>query len=55
LARDRAETRNLAKEQPQKLRELADRWEQETNEYQRWAEKDAPPAPAAKSGKKRKA
>jgi arylsulfatase len=53
LATDRAETRNLANEQPAKLRELVERWERETKEYQRWAEKDAPPEPPAKAGKKK--
>ena len=53
LATDRAETRNLATEQPAKLRELVERWERETKDYQQWAEKDAPPAPPAKAGKKK--
>ncbi|MGH7944487.1 MAG: hypothetical protein ACREF9_05710, partial [Opitutaceae bacterium] len=48
LANDRAETRNLATEQPQKLRELVARWEQETKEYRTWAEKDAPAEPPAR-------
>jgi hypothetical protein len=53
LAADRAETRNLAKEQPAKLRELVVRWESETKEYQKWAEKDAPPVSPAKAVKKK--
>jgi arylsulfatase len=55
LALDRAETRNLAQENPRKRRELAERWERETADYQKWAEKDAPPATPAIARKKRKA
>lgn len=55
LATDRAESRNLAQENPAKLRELADRWERESTEYRKWAEKDAPPELPAKAKKKAKA
>lgn len=55
LAADRAETRNLATAQPDKVRELAAAWTRQTEDYQRWAEKDAPPpakgANAAKGAK----
>ena len=55
LSSDRAETRNLAQAQPEKLRELVTRWEAESKAYQTWAEKDAPAPAPAKAGKKRKA
>ena len=56
LGQDRAETRNLAAKNPAKLRELAERWERETADYLKWAEKDAPPElPAKANAKKRKA
>lgn len=48
LTNDRSETRNLAKEKPEKLKELVDRWTREATDYRRWAEKDAPPEPPAK-------
>ena len=53
LAKDRAESRNLAQDNPEKLRELVDRWTRETADYQKWAEKDAPPQPPVKAGKKK--
>jgi arylsulfatase A-like enzyme len=53
LADDRAETRNLAQENPGKLNELAARWERESADYRKWAEKDAPPEPAVKAAKKK--
>jgi arylsulfatase A-like enzyme len=53
LAKDRAETRNLARENPDKLRELTSRWDLESAEYLKWAEKDAPPEPPAKAAKKK--
>jgi arylsulfatase len=55
LSKDRAESHNLASEKPEKLRELVTRWERETAEYRKWAEKDAPPEPPAKKAKKKKA
>lgn len=49
LAEDRAETRNLAAQQPEKVRDLEGMWNTMTAEHQKWAEKDAPPPePAAK-------
>jgi arylsulfatase len=53
VATDRSETRNVAREQPEKLRELVALWTRQTEEYRKWAEKDAPPEPPAKAGKKR--
>jgi arylsulfatase len=53
LAKDRSESRNLATESPAKLRELTERWERENAEYQKWAEKDAPPEPPVKAKKKK--
>lgn len=53
LTTDRSETRNLAAEKPEKVRELAAQWTRETSEYQKWSEKDAPSEPAAKAKKKK--
>jgi arylsulfatase A-like enzyme len=55
LRTDRSETKNLAGELPEKVLELAAQWARETAEYEMLATKDAPPADAAKPGKKRKA
>ena len=55
LAQDRSESRNLAAENPAKLKELTERWGRESAEYQKWAEKDAPPEPPVKAKKKNKA
>jgi arylsulfatase len=54
LSKDRSESQNMAAAKPEKLRELAQQWERETAEYQKWAEKDAP-ADAPKGKKKKKA
>jgi arylsulfatase len=43
LRSDRSETRDLAKEKPEKVRELAAVWEQEFEAYAALAAKDAPP------------
>ena len=42
LTTDRSETKNLATEQPDKVRELAARWSRETGEYNDLARQDAP-------------
>jgi arylsulfatase len=55
LSNDRSETRNRAKEKPEKLKELVDRWTREAADYRKWAEKDAPPEQPAKARKKAKA
>lgn len=44
LKADPTETKNLAKTQPAKVRELADLWQKETDAYYAQAKKDAPPA-----------
>lgn len=41
LSTDRSETKNLAKERPEKLREMADRWEKQTASYNAQAKEDA--------------
>ena len=52
LSRDRSESRNLAAERPDKVRELATWWERETADYRTWAEKVAPAAAAGMAEKK---
>ena len=42
LKTDRSESRNLAKEQPEKVRELVANWEKQRNEYFALAKRDAP-------------
>jgi arylsulfatase len=42
LSRDRCETRNLAVEEPQRARQLADLWEHRWTEFQRLAKDEAP-------------
>jgi arylsulfatase len=54
LTTDRAETHNLAADQPERVHELAARWTRENEEYRKWAEKDAPSEPAPKAKKARK-
>ncbi len=54
LATDRAETKNLAAEKPEKVAELSALWERQTAEYSALAKKDAPPAPERR-GKKAEA
>jgi arylsulfatase A-like enzyme len=41
LSKDRSESKNLAAEEPDKVRTLATQWEHETADYKKWAEKDA--------------
>jgi arylsulfatase len=55
FSKDRSESRNLAQEKPEKLKELADRWTREMADYRKWAEKDAPPEEPTKAKKKNKA
>ncbi|MDO8539883.1 MAG: arylsulfatase [Opitutaceae bacterium] len=55
LGKDRAETTNLAAKNPAKVRELAAAWKKQTDEYQMWAKKDAPPPPAGKGAGRKKA
>lgn len=43
LKTDRAESKNLAAEMPEKVRELAALWTRQTEEYSALAKKDAPP------------
>ncbi len=54
LAKDRAEAKNLAAEDPAKLKQLIDQWTRETADYRKWAEKDAPPEGESKAAKKKK-
>lgn len=42
LKTDRTEGKNLAKEKPEKVKELAEQWQKLTNEYAATAKKDAP-------------
>ncbi len=51
LATDRSETKNLASEKPEKIRELAAIWSRQTAEYNALAKKDAPPAEEEKPEK----
>jgi arylsulfatase len=44
LAHDRTETRDLAKAMPDKVRELADRWQHRSDEFERLAKGDGLPA-----------
>lgn len=48
LSQDRCETNNLASSMPEKVKELATRWEKEWESYAALARKDAPPEPAPK-------
>ena len=45
---DRSESRNLASEKPDKVRELAEIWKRQTDEYFALARRDAPSATAKK-------
>ncbi|HEV7868013.1 MAG TPA: arylsulfatase [Chthoniobacteraceae bacterium] len=54
LRSDRSETKNLASEQPEKLRELAALWTRETEEYFALAASDAPSVPAEEPTRKRR-
>jgi arylsulfatase len=55
VSKDRSESKNVAGEKPEKVRELAAQWDRETGEYKKWAEKDAPvDAPAEKAARKKK-
>ena len=44
LHTDRSETKNLAADMPEKIRDLAARWSRQTEECSALARKDAPPA-----------
>jgi len=48
LKTDRSETRNVAAEHPDKVKELSELWQQKADEYRALALKDAPPAPKQK-------
>ncbi len=48
LNTDPTEAKNLASAQPEKVKELAARWQKEFDEYAATAKKDAPPAPPKK-------
>jgi arylsulfatase A-like enzyme len=52
LHADRSETRDLAKEKPKKVRELAAIWSKQSDEYAALAAKDAPPEMKTKPKKK---
>ncbi len=54
LSTDRAESHNLAAQQPAKVSELAAIWTKHTEEFRALAAKDAPPEPANKAKKKGK-
>jgi arylsulfatase A-like enzyme len=54
LRSDRSETKNLASEQPEKLRELAALWTRETEEYFALAARDALSVPAEEPTRKRR-
>ena len=49
LANDRTETHNLAREQPEKVRELARRWEERRDEFAATARQDLQSAPTSPS------
>jgi arylsulfatase A-like enzyme len=51
LAADRAETNNLAAKHPEKVRELAERWQRHLDEFTQLAQQDLPPQKTAKSTK----
>lgn len=51
LATDRAETRDLASKNPEKVRDLANTWTRLTDTHRQWADRDAPPEPPANPGK----
>ena len=51
LSTDRSETKNLAAEEPEKVREIAAEWSRQTAEYNALAAKDASIAVKAKPGK----
>jgi arylsulfatase A-like enzyme len=52
LKADPTETRNLAKDHPDKVRELAAEWQRQTDVYAAQAKKDAPPVPKKGPAKK---
>jgi arylsulfatase A-like enzyme len=52
LSKDRSESKDLANEKPEKVRELAAQWTRQTSDYEAWAAKDAPPEPPAKAKKR---
>jgi arylsulfatase len=51
LATDRAESKNLAAQQPERVQAMAELWSKQTAEFNALAQKDVPPGPAR--GKKR--
>jgi arylsulfatase len=55
LSTDRGEMKNLAGEQPDKVRDLAARWTQRWDEFRELAARDAPPAEKRGQGKKKDA
>src|SRR5262245_41109725 len=48
LSSDRSETKNLAKDKPEKARELVTLWTKQFEDYSALAAKDAPPEPKPK-------
>ncbi len=52
LSNDRSESKNLAAEKPDKVRELPTQREHEATDYKKWTEKDAPADSAGKATKK---
>ena len=48
LSKDRSESKNLAAEEPDRVRRLARQWEHETADYKKWAEKDGPTNPPSR-------
>jgi arylsulfatase len=54
LGLDRSETHDLAQEQPERVKQLAETWSKHTEEFQTLARKDAPAAPAEKAKNKTK-
>lgn len=51
LAADRSETKDLARDKPEKAKELAALWEKQSAEYTALATRDAPPEPKPKDKK----
>jgi len=54
LATDRAETHNLADQQPDRVKTMAAQWEKQTADYYELARKNAPPEQPSKGGKRSK-
>ncbi len=51
LSSDRSESKNLARERPEKVNELAAIWSRRLDEFTQLASRDLPPAPKSKPGK----